>query len=203
MRLALFAVLGLGAAPYVLGRAPNFGRVYAEDEYPLPTQTYDVCAPPLRLPSWAKRLDEQMPIDHFGGSVHGTFQNRWWYNDTFLKPGGPIFRTCLCFSATSILSNGFRTAVYDAGELDASASIDFLLEPNGTKTAVMQLAQRYHGLAILWEHRLHDTRQPVFVLTLHPGTMVNHSPSGPHPQLVFLLSCPRPDGTDSGDSRKA
>jgi hypothetical protein len=144
-----------------------------------------------------------MPIDHFGGSVNGTFQNRWWYNDTFFEPGGPVFCTCLHLYTTSVLPNDFRTAVYDAGELDASASIDFLLEPNGTKTAVMQLAQRYHGLAILWEHRLYYTRSPVFVLTFHPDTMANHSLSAPHPQFVFLLSCPRTDGTDSGDSRKA
>jgi hypothetical protein len=190
MRLALLAVLGVGAVSHVLGKIPRFGRLYADGEYPLPTQTYEVCAYFLQFTSQTERLREQMPIDHFGGSVNGTFQNRWWYNDTFLKPGGPVFRTCLYFYGTSILSNRFRTAVYDAGELDASASIDFLLEPNGTKTVVMQLAQRYHGLAILWEHRLQVTHQLVFMLTVHPDTMVNHSPSGPHPQFVSLLSCP-------------
>jgi hypothetical protein len=44
-------------------------------------------------------------------------------------------------------------SVFDAGEEDASELTHFLLEPEGSKTAVMQLAQRYHGLAILLEHR--------------------------------------------------
>jgi hypothetical protein len=155
MRLALLAVLGVGAVSHVLGKIPRFGRLYADGEYPLPTQTYEVCAYFLQFTSQTERLREQMPIDHFGGSVNGTFQNRWWYNDTFFEPGGPVFRAYLHFHVTSILLNGFRTVVYDAGEDDASRSIDLLLEPNGTKTAVMQLAQRYHGLAILWEHRLY------------------------------------------------
>ena len=34
----------------------------------------------------------QLPIDH-KGNYEGTFENRYWYNATFYKPGGPVFRT--------------------------------------------------------------------------------------------------------------
>ena len=31
-----------------------------------------------------------MPLDHFGNAT-GTFKNRYWVNDTYYKPGGPVF----------------------------------------------------------------------------------------------------------------
>jgi len=32
-----------------------------------------------------------MPIDHFNASDKRNFQNHYWLNDTFYKPGGPVF----------------------------------------------------------------------------------------------------------------
>lgn len=37
-------------------------------------------------------LPIQLPIDH-QGHYEGTFENRYWYNATYYKPGGPVFRT--------------------------------------------------------------------------------------------------------------
>ena len=32
-----------------------------------------------------------MPIDHFNASDNRTYNNRYWLNDTYYKPGGPVF----------------------------------------------------------------------------------------------------------------
>jgi len=32
----------------------------------------------------------QLPINHWD-QYEGTFQNRYWYNATYYKPGGPVF----------------------------------------------------------------------------------------------------------------
>lgn len=35
----------------------------------------------------------QMPLDHFSnGSDTRTFRNRYWINQTYYQPGGPVFR---------------------------------------------------------------------------------------------------------------
>ena len=35
--------------------------------------------------------DYQMPIDHFNNKTSLTFKTRYWINDTYYKPGGPVF----------------------------------------------------------------------------------------------------------------
>jgi len=83
-----------------------------------------------------------MPIDHFNSSDTRTYNNRYWVNDTFYQPGGPIF-------------------FYDMGEEGVSneTAAQWLAETNGT-TAVMALARQYHGLAILWELRYYGLSLP-------------------------------------------
>ena len=76
-----------------------------------------------------------MPVDHFNASVTGTYDNRYWVNETFYKPGGPVI---FC----------------DGGE--AGVTEDFaaqLLNETGGITAPMELARKYDGLVVLWEHR--------------------------------------------------
>ena len=36
-------------------------------------------------------FNDQMPIDHFNNKTSLTFKNRFWINDTFYEPGGPVF----------------------------------------------------------------------------------------------------------------
>ncbi|KAF9554434.1 peptidase S28 [Agrocybe pediades] len=86
-----------------------------------------------------------MPIDHFpkdnaSGSV-GTFNNRYWINATYYKPGGPVF-------------------LFDSGEQDAEPLLPYYLQEYHGLSAVMRLAKRYNGLAILWEHRYYGKSLP-------------------------------------------
>jgi hypothetical protein len=50
--------------------------------------------------------------------------------------------------------------VQDIGEDDAEGFTTFLQEPQGIKTAVMQLAEKYHGIGLVWEHRYYGKSVP-------------------------------------------
>jgi Serine carboxypeptidase S28 len=96
--------------------------------------------------------------DHFGSNTD-TFENRYWVNDEFWKPGGPVF-------------------VFDAGEGNAEPYISLLTfgPANESSNALPDLAQRfgayvipYSGrfslltlasLFILWEHRYYGQSLP-------------------------------------------
>ncbi|KAI0642323.1 serine carboxypeptidase S28-domain-containing protein [Trametes meyenii] len=82
----------------------------------------------------------EMPIDHFGGG-EGTFMNRFWVNDTYYKPGGPVF-------------------LFDSGEQDAEPLVPYYLQEYHGLSATMRVAKRYNGLAILWEHRFYGDSLP-------------------------------------------
>lgn len=64
-------------------------------------------------------------------------------NDTFYSPGGPIF-----------LHDAGEAGVSDAGAAQA------LNDPR-MKFAPIELAKRYHGIAIIWEHRFFGGSMPV------------------------------------------
>jgi hypothetical protein len=53
----------------------------------------------------------------------------------------------------TLFSRGEWDVVFDGGETDAQSLLEYLSEREGVKTSVMQLAQKYHGIGILWEHR--------------------------------------------------
>lgn len=86
-----------------------------------------------------------MPVDHFNVSDNRTYGNRYWLNDTFYRPGGPVF-------------------FYDAGEsgVDNSTVLVILSEIVGNSTP-MALARKYNGLAIIWEHRFYGESLPFAV----------------------------------------
>jgi hypothetical protein len=50
--------------------------------------------------------------------------------------------------------------VEDLGETDAEPFSKDLSEAPGTKSAVMQLAAKYHGIGIVWEHRYYGQSVP-------------------------------------------
>ncbi|OBZ74058.1 Thymus-specific serine protease [Grifola frondosa] len=81
-----------------------------------------------------------LPIDHFGGTS-GTFKNRYWINDTYYVQGGPVF-------------------FFDSGEQNAEPLLPYYLQEYHGLSATMQLAKRYKGLAILWEHRYYGDSLP-------------------------------------------
>ncbi|KAG0648292.1 putative extracellular serine carboxypeptidase [Hyphodiscus hymeniophilus] len=86
-----------------------------------------------------------MPLDHFNLSNTRTFENHYWMNDIFYKYGGPIF-------------------FYDAGEAGVSdRGVNQSLGDPSTKFAPVELAEKYHGLTIIWEHRFYGQSMPFAV----------------------------------------
>ncbi|ETW78603.1 serine protease [Heterobasidion irregulare TC 32-1] len=81
-----------------------------------------------------------MPVDHFG-DTSGIFGNRYWVNDTYYNAGGPVF-------------------LFDSGEQNAEPLLPYYLQEYHGLSAVMRLAKRYKGLAILWEHRFYGESLP-------------------------------------------
>lgn len=80
-------------------------------------------------PSWIT-----LPVDHFNASDTRTFQARYWYNSTFYEPGGPVFW-------------------FDVGEGNAQLYVPHQFGQTAGPSAIMTLAQRFKGLAVLVEHR--------------------------------------------------
>ncbi|KAI0129175.1 peptidase S28 [Xylariales sp. AK1849] len=75
-----------------------------------------------------------LPIDHFNVSDCRTFENRYWMNATFYEPGGPVFW-------------------FDSGEQNAQPLVPYFLDEVAGPSAVMTLARRFNGIALLVEHR--------------------------------------------------
>ncbi|KAK2607522.1 hypothetical protein N8I77_006188 [Diaporthe amygdali] len=80
-------------------------------------------------PSWMT-----IPVDHFNQSDSRTFQNRYWFNAAFYQQGGPVFW-------------------FDSGEQNAQPLVPYFLNEVAGPSAVMSLARRFNGLALLVEHR--------------------------------------------------
>lgn len=102
------------------------------------------------------RYNFTMPVDHFNASDTRTYSNRFWVNDTWYQPGGPVI-------------------LYDFGEAGVSQSgaNSFLAElGSNNPTAPLQLARSYHGLVIGWEHRYYGLSLPV-PFVLKNGTAVD------------------------------
>ncbi|KAL6238503.1 hypothetical protein BDW75DRAFT_227934 [Aspergillus navahoensis] len=79
----------------------------------------------------------QLPIDHDNPAV-GTFQNRYWVNDTFYEPGGPVF-------------------LYDVGEADGKPSAAHL---TSSVSFFPPLLQEFGAIGIVWEHRYYGDSLP-------------------------------------------
>lgn len=84
-----------------------------------------------------------LPVDHFDSSNTKTYPNRYFVNDTYYKPGGPVI-------------------FFDLGESgwDPTSVAQFLAEYNITSAAV-RLAAKTNGLVIGWEHRYYGYSRPV------------------------------------------
>jgi Serine carboxypeptidase S28 len=83
-----------------------------------------------------------IPVDHFSSNNYQTFKKYYWFNDTYYQPGGPVL-------------------VIDNGEFSAQPFAGFWLQESVDHTAVMALARRFNGLAILFEHRYYGRSLPV------------------------------------------
>ena len=103
-------------------------------------QLAGVSNPPLSdVPSY----NASVPVDHFNSSDSRTFNNRYWVNDTFYKPGGPVI-------------------FYDFGESGVETEdADILLGgSNGVTSAPLELAKALNGAVIGWEHRYYGYSHP-------------------------------------------
>lgn len=107
----------------------------------------------------------EIPIDHFNSTDNRNFQNRYWINDTYYQDGGPVFLfdtgRCLDFTHLSIYNNTDRTLSFPPGEHGISDfMVSIFLEEAIGNSAIMALARKYNGLAILWEHRFYGMSLP-------------------------------------------
>ena len=60
-------------------------------------------------------------------------------NDSYYQKGGPVF-------------------FYDAGEAGVSDAQAVMILGGGSVFAPLELARKYHGIAIVWEHRFYGGR---------------------------------------------
>jgi hypothetical protein len=70
--------------------------------------------------------------------------NRFWINDTFYEPGGPVF-------------------FFDNGEAGVGDTLPATyLGPQGEliQFAPLLLAEKYHGIVVIWEHRFYGSSRP-------------------------------------------
>ncbi|KAL5045964.1 hypothetical protein BDW71DRAFT_197970 [Aspergillus fruticulosus] len=91
-----------------------------------------------------------LPIDHDNPAV-GTFQNRYWVNDAFYEPGGPV-------------------VLYDVGEADGEPSAAHLTSSVSFFPPVLQ---ELGAIGIVWEHRPDRSRYYGDSL---PYPINNHTP---------------------------
>ncbi|TVY83653.1 putative extracellular serine carboxypeptidase [Lachnellula suecica] len=82
-----------------------------------------------------------LPLDHFNTSDIRTFKNRYWINDTHYEKGGPIF-------------------FFDGGEAGLSDGAARVLTGKNLLFAPLELARRYRGIAMMWEHRFYGESMP-------------------------------------------
>lgn len=106
-------------------------------------------------PSWMT-----IPVHHFNSSDTRTFQNRFWANSTFHEAGGPVFW-------------------YDAGEQDAQLLVPYKLNEILGPSAVMTLARRFKGLALVVEHRYYgNTKEGSYPYPINSATGELLDPTG-------------------------
>jgi hypothetical protein len=91
-----------------------------------------------------------MPLDHFNASDNRTWNDVFYVNDTFYKPGGPVI-------------------YFDFGEggLDDYGAARLLADWNGTVSPATQVARAVNGVIVTLGHRYYDASFPLPVnLTL-------------------------------------
>jgi len=89
LALVLNAALAAAAPtrlPLVLRRSLESHRISMFD-----WSTVDDAGPTHRHSSRYPEQKFEQRISHFDPSTNGTFNQRWWYNSRFYKPGGPVF----------------------------------------------------------------------------------------------------------------
>jgi len=102
-----------------------------------------------------------MPVDHFTPSDARTFNNRFFVNDTYYKPGGPVI-------------------FFDFGEVGVDiyyASVFMGDYGDGAVSAALELAKSRGGVVVGWEHRYYGLSHP-FPLTERTYDSSDYSTDG-------------------------
>lgn len=94
----------------------------------------------LQAPIFFEEASVSLPVDHFNASDAKAFANRFRFNATFYKPGGPVF-------------------FFDLGEVGVNDEI-LMSVSRPPKSPLMSLAETLNGLAIVWEHRYYGRSMP-------------------------------------------
>ncbi|KAL2796420.1 serine carboxypeptidase S28-domain-containing protein [Aspergillus keveii] len=78
-----------------------------------------------------------IPIDHGNPSL-GTYENRYWVNDAYYSPGGPVI-------------------LYDVGEANGEYGAPHL---TSSTSFFRSLLQDFNAIGIVWEHRYYGESHP-------------------------------------------
>jgi hypothetical protein len=91
---------------------------------------------------WIRPIERvELPLDHKNLSA-GTFHNRYWVNEEYYKPGGPVF----------LLDEGEgRVQENDVTKLTSKESF------------LVALLRQFNGIGIIWEHRYYGDSTPVSI----------------------------------------
>ncbi|OIW27854.1 hypothetical protein CONLIGDRAFT_682867 [Coniochaeta ligniaria NRRL 30616] len=128
---AIALTLVLQAPPIEAWKITDGLRINAYEPYAEPDQ--------IIVPSY----NISLPIDHFTPSDTRTFNNRYFVNDTYYKPGGPVI-------------------FFDFGEsgVDDWTAAVFMAGWNGSLSAPLELAKARGGVVVGWEHRYYGYSRP-------------------------------------------
>jgi hypothetical protein len=83
----------------------------------------------------------ELPLDHKNLSA-GTFHNRYWVNEEFYKPGGPVF-------------------LLDEGE--GRVKEEHVTDLTSEQSVLVPLLRQFNGIGIIWEHRYYGDSTPVSI----------------------------------------
>ncbi|KAJ4399972.1 hypothetical protein N0V91_009045 [Didymella pomorum] len=139
-------VFGLGAAAIRVGPV-QAGQVAAEVQYTKTRRSLYKRDDELDLTLLYPERNISVPVDFFHNETryephsNGTFNLRYWFDDTYYEPGGPVF-------------------VLLGGETDGAGRLPFL-----QKGIVHQVIKATKGLGVILEHRYYGTSFPVDDLT--------------------------------------
>lgn len=130
-KLQLSAELGLDPNDF-LEHHQSFHSVGAKTSDSGVSPNYvSVCSRSMLVYRRLLLTEPQLPIDHDDPSV-GTYKNRYWVNDDYFEPGGPVI-------------------LYDVGESNGEGFVSHL---TSDLTFLSRLLDEFKAIGIIWEHRL-------------------------------------------------
>lgn len=132
LRTILSVLFLLSQSCIITARQPNLHQLPSNDHFSSPQDSIKASDYPSQT--------IQILIDHYNASDSRTFSRRYWANSNYYRPGGPVF-------------------YFDSGEHNVHPLVPYFLAEAAGPSAVMALARRFNGLAVLFEHRFYGDPQ--------------------------------------------